>query len=90
MKLVVVAVFDKAAECFGRPAFFSALGLAVRQFTDEINRAAQDNMMYLHPDDYTLYHMGSFEDTEGSFDLSNRPERLASGSSVKVRNEAAK
>lgn len=86
----VCAVFDRAAECFGRPVFVAAIGLAARSFTDEVNRAGADNPMYLHPDDYSLHHLGWFDDTEGKFDMFNHPEKLATGATVKVRNETSK
>lgn len=86
----VCSVFDKAAECFGRPVVMAAVGLAVRSFSDEVNRADRENPVYLHPDDYTLYHLGWFDDSDGKFDLFPTPTRISTGTSVKVRNEAAK
>lgn len=85
MKQIVCAVYDRQAECFGRPVFTAAIGLAVRSFTDEVNRPSQDNPMWLHPDDYTLYQIGVYDDQEGSFDPFGRPEKVSSGTSVKVR-----
>ena len=43
MRSVVLAVFDSAVQGFGRPMFFQSLGVAIRSFTDEVNRSAEDN-----------------------------------------------
>lgn len=84
MALLVVSIFDKVAESFGRPFFVPAKGLAIRSFVDEINRAGQDNGFYMHPDDYTLFWIGEFDDGSGEL-LPRTPEALMTGSAAKVR-----
>lgn len=66
MILSVVSVFDKAAAAYSRPFFVPTLGMAIRSFSDEANRADEDNPMYKHPSDYELYHLGSFDDASGT------------------------
>lgn len=87
MLYTVCAVFDKAAECFGRPFFAGSVGLAVRGFSDEVNRRSPDNPMSQHPADFVLYHLGSFNDAEGTFELFPRPERLQLGTNVLINPE---
>lgn len=82
MKLFVVSVKDNAAQMFGRPIFVPALGLANRQFSDEVNRAAEDNQYYKHPEDFDLYHLGVFDDETGLFELLTFPKILARGVEV--------
>jgi len=68
MKRVVVAVFDSATGTFGQPFFVPAEGAAVRSFRDEVNRSAADNSLFMHPEDYTLYALGKYDDEEGTFE----------------------
>lgn len=84
MKLQVVAIKDNAAQLFGRPIFVPALGVANRQFSDEVNRAAEDNQYYKHPEDFDLYQLGTFDDETGAFDLLAFPKVLARGKDVVV------
>ena len=72
-KLCVISVFDRAAGVFGRPIFVPAVGVGIRSFMDEINRNSPDNNMYAHPDDFDLFHLGFFDEDEGSF-LPYNPE----------------
>lgn len=85
MKRVVCAVFDRAAASYGSPFFVAAIGLATRSFQDEVNRPAQDNQLYLHPEDFDLYELGSFDDSVGRFVNSREfPELICNGVSVKT------
>ena len=69
MKMVVFCVKDRATDAFGSPMFLAAVGQAVRTFSDEINRASDDNQLYKHPDDFDLFELGTFETDDGSFDV---------------------
>lgn len=63
----VCAVRDLAVGAFLRPFNAPSIGWALRSFTDEVNRKAEDNSMYQHPEDYELHLLAMFEDTTGSF-----------------------
>lgn len=65
MKQIIVAIKDRAAEAFMRPWFVPTVGMAVRSFIDEVNRAADDNNLYRHPDDFELYEIGVYDDSTG-------------------------
>lgn len=67
MKQVCVAVFDRAAQVYGKPVFVPARGIAVRSFTDEVNRDAPDNDLHRHPDDFDLYLLAEYDDSLGVF-----------------------
>lgn len=68
-KLMVVAVRDSAVQAFNRPFFVPALGMAIRSFTDEVNRKGDDNPMSRHPDDFELWYLGMFDEEAGSFGI---------------------
>ena len=76
MLRLIVAVKDLALGAFLPPFFVPAVGVAVRQFGDEVKKA--DSPMHAHPEDYELYHFGQFDDV-GVFDIRRDPERLARG-----------
>jgi hypothetical protein len=79
----VIVVRDLKAEAFGRPMFVPALGSAIRSFTDEVNRNHEDNQMFHHCGDFELFHLGVFNDTDGSFDLLSHPKLVITGLQVK-------
>lgn len=84
MNLQICAVYDSAAEVFGRPFFVPSTGVAIRSFRDEINNP--DSAMCKHPDDYTLYNLGRFDDSMGGFDV-HTPEALLRGKDAVVTKE---
>jgi hypothetical protein len=67
MNLFVVSVKDRAADVFNRPFFVPHRNVAIRDFTDEVNRSATDNQLNKHPDDFDLYLLGEFNDNTGEF-----------------------
>lgn len=66
-KRCVLAVFDSAVQAFGQPFFVPAIGAGVRSFVDEVNRAAPDNSLANHPEDYELSYIADFDDELGEF-----------------------
>ena len=84
MKMIVVSIKDRAADAFARPAFVPSVGVALRSFQDEINRASEDNQMFQHSDDFDLYELGEFDDNSGLFDLFESPKLLTLGKQVKT------
>lgn len=84
MKMIVVSIKDRAADAFGRPFYVPSVGVAIRSFQDEVNRASEDNQMYQHPDDFDLYELGSFDDSTGTFVLDESPKLLTLGKQVKA------
>lgn len=67
MKLQVLAVFDSAVQAYSRPFFSPTTGAAVRSFSDEVNRNAEDNPMNRHASDYELFELASFDEETGIF-----------------------
>ena len=84
MKMVIVGTKDLAADAFGRPFYVPSIGVAIRSFTDEVNRQAEDNQMYHHPEDFQLYHFGEFDDNTGQFILLEIPKMLISAKQAKI------
>jgi hypothetical protein len=84
MKQVVVSVKDRAADAFGRPAFVPSVGVAIRSFTDEINRDHPENQMFSHPDDFDLYELAMYDDSTGIVEMLDTPKLLILGKMAKV------
>lgn len=77
-KKCVCAAFDSASQLYGQPMFVPSTGVAVRSFTDEVNRQAEGNVINEHPDDFELYLLGFYDDESGLFQ-DNTPQLLLRG-----------
>jgi hypothetical protein len=84
MKQIICTVKDRAADAYGRPMFVPSAGVAIRSFSDEINRDNADNQLFNHPDDFDLYELGEFDDNSGLFTLHEQPKLLSLGKQVKI------
>jgi len=86
MNLFCMAVRDRAANVFGTPYFALQIGAAVRGFTSEINRAAQDNNLYNYPADFDLYVIGTYDDATGVL-TPETARQVCVGKDVAVRDK---
>lgn len=84
-KLVVCAVRDVCGDLFAQPIFQPSVGGAQRAFSDAVNRPDPNNLLAQHPEHFELYHLGYYEDTDGSFDLFPKPRQLLLGSNCVVK-----
>lgn len=57
------SVFDSKSEVYGAPYFNQHPGVAVRVFTDLVNDP--NTVIAKHPEDFTLFEVGSFDDSKG-------------------------
>ena len=80
--LLACAVRDEALQAFTRPFFVNSLGLAIRSFEDECNRKSDDNAMANHPKDFSLWHVGSYDEETGRLSALDVPVRLCDAASV--------
>ncbi len=65
MKLEIFSVYDSKAGAFIVPFFLPNVAMAVRSIRDAgIDR---EHMFGRHPEDYTLYHVGTFDDHSSEF-----------------------
>lgn len=76
--LYVFAVYDTAAQMYLNPMHFPAPGLAARSFADEVNRAAEDNIIYKHPEDFELHELGQLSTVTGRYTQGDGlPQRIS-------------
>lgn len=65
MQQKIVSIRDSAADSFMRPFTVPTVGMAIRAFTDEVNRVSPDNQMNVHPSDFELFEIGEFDEQTG-------------------------
>jgi len=63
MRLLAFSVYDTKTGAFIQPFFDQAKGSAIRAFTDAVND--ENHQFHRHAADYTLYHVGIFDQDTG-------------------------
>jgi len=76
MKYVICSIRDSAADVFGIPMFFQSKGAAIRAFSDECNRVAENNNLNKHPKDFEMFQVGIYDDAQAEFDCNHPPLAL--------------
>lgn len=82
MKVKVCSVFDSKVGAFQQPFFARTAGEAVRMFEDAVKKP--DSGFFAHPGDYSLFDLGSFDDSTGKFEMPTAPVELVAGGSLAV------
>jgi len=86
MRYKIFSVRDRAIDAFGQPFYAASVGGAIRGFSDEINRAHENNQLHKHPDDFDLYQLGEFDDATGTFEPT-RPQQIAVGKDLLISKD---
>ncbi len=76
MNLKTFSVYDDKAKAFLPPFFLPESGMAARVFKDCVN--SKEHQFGQNPDDYTLFHVGSFCQNTGTL-ASMAPKTLGNG-----------
>lgn len=84
MKLQLVSVYDAKAEVYSPPIAVPTLGMAERSFADEVNNP--QSQYNKHPEDYTLFHLGEYDDATGV--VTNRDTPFSLGVAVTLKTAA--
>lgn len=71
-------VRDSAAQVYGQPIFVPSIGIAVRSFGDEVKRSDANNQMNKHPEDFEMFHVGTYDDNTCTF-AAVPPKSIARG-----------
>lgn len=77
MILKLFSVYDSKAEAFLPPFFQQSTNSSIRAFTDLVN--SKDHAFGLHPEDYTLFELGSWNDSTCTYDLDPAHKSLGVG-----------
>ena len=74
MNIKLFAIFDSKVEAYMQPFFSSTEGSAIRSFADVVNDGK--SQIWSHPEDYTLFMIGSFDDRSGKIEPLSTPKSL--------------
>ncbi len=69
MKLNIYSIFDTASALYLRPLFAQSDGQALRSFSDVA--VDTDHEIGSHPEDYSLFRLGIFDDNSGKITNEN-------------------
>lgn len=61
MLFKIFSIHDSKAQAYFPPFFLPTIAMAVRTFEDMAND--KNNNIGKHPEDFTLFHIGEFDDT---------------------------
>lgn len=70
MKLFAYSIFDMASGAYMRPFFLPQDAQALRTFTDIATDAEHE--IGKHPEDYSLFRLGIFDDNKGTLEGHDR------------------
>lgn len=70
----IFAVFDSKAGAYLRPFMFDSQGMAIRAFMDVLKDPKHE--FALHPEDYTLFHIGEFDNKTAVYNCLKTPKSL--------------
>ena len=80
MILKVFSVYDSKVEAYMTPFFMHSKGQAIRSFMDTI--ADSNTQFAKHPEDFTLFLLGDYDDQTGKFVMSATP--MSCGTAVEL------
>lgn len=75
MKVKIFSIYDSKVAAFQQPFFARTTGEAMRMFEDAVQKS--DSGFHTHAGDYSLFEIGSFDDTSAKFDMPQAPLELS-------------
>lgn len=73
----VYSIYDSKTEGYLQPFYQQTKGQAVRGFTEVVNDKSSQIGKY--PEDYTLFELGDFDDTNCKFSIYDTPKSVGVG-----------
>ena len=77
MNHIVFSIFDVKAQAYLPPFILPNAEMAARTFGDCIN--SDNHQFAAHPEDYTLFRLGTFDDNTGAYTLEAAPMSEGNG-----------
>lgn len=77
MILNIYSIYDDAANAYMPPFFMHNHGLATRAFSDNANN--KESQIGQHPEQFALFHIGTFDDENGKIESFETPKSLGRG-----------
>ena len=82
MTYYTFSIYDTKAQNYHVPYFLKNEAIAIRQFGDMVNDP--DTTINKHPEDYTLFKLGSWDDQNSKFTQEKTPKALGTGVEFKL------
>jgi len=60
---------------------------ALRMFKTEVNRTTDTNSISLYPEEFDLCHIGTFNDQDGTLDVTTARGKLANGRNLVTQDQ---
>jgi len=76
MEFQLISVRDQKGEAFAPPKAHKTIGEAERFLQHLVNTKSDGNFLNLYPEDFDMYHLGSFDDQTGKMNLFDSPRHL--------------
>jgi hypothetical protein len=76
MKSIIIAVRDKKADVYGLPNCVHNDAIAIRSFSDQVNKQDSANLWNQHPSDFALYKIGTYDDQTAQIETLQTPDLL--------------
>lgn len=77
MKFKVFAIYDDKTGAYTVPFSKPTVGAGIRLFDDMVNN--RDSEIGRHPEDYTLYLIGEYDDSNALFEAKEQSSALGNG-----------
>lgn len=81
MQLQTYAVFDVKAQAYAQPFFAANHAVAIRNFEGAVRSG--NNQLGTHPEDFSLWHLGEYDDETGTFANLQHPSQLLTALAAK-------
>jgi hypothetical protein len=81
-------VFDSKVGAYNFPFQEHSTGAALRAFIDAIEDTS--SALNKHPEDYTLFHIGSYDNATAKFEIFKTPTPLGVALELKAQNQNKK
>lgn len=77
----MLAVFDSKARAYARPFFVPHNDVGIRAFKAQANNPESE--MWAAPEDFSLWHLGTFNDSNGHLECRQELEQIAFAPNLK-------
>lgn len=78
----IFTVFDSKTEAYLPPFYAQSKGAALRSFMDAVGDNSHE--FAKHAEDYTLFYLGTFDDSTAKFTMNATPQSL--GVAIELKN----
>lgn len=77
MTYYTFSIYDSKAQNYHIPYFLKNEAIAIREFADLVNDPKTS--INKHPEDYTLFNLGTWDDQNAQFKQNKSPKALGTG-----------